>query len=413
MRTAAFHELDDYAFRHLVLDLLRAEGMAVTEPVRPADDILVSESVYSHRNATLNLRWRLYLAHQRMAQARLKPIQVERLLKEFDERRRTGEGLLLASDSEPDEEAWRLFTHYARRNPETRLAIWNGRQLSARLERQAHLQYRYSLRLSQHDVNRSLAPLIRFVPLRVLLISDQSAIAQDLHQALRSAGFEVVIVPFWVYSYAPHLGTLYQSLDAGPFDLVVCMLGDSFRRRLPPPLVDAIRDCYTRGGSVLFFPFMAMSLDHGRYQRLGDLIPVRQLQMNLFAPEMALERLAGPHRMGDYRWLIGFDTMAENAYNEFAPEDALSPFAQGISETFGLLHSYERLTLAPGATLAWADTAGNPFVALQKSVLGRGKSCYINTSCHRCLSPQNISSPLRASAPLGIVLLHALEWLLD
>jgi len=413
MRTAAFHELDDYAFRHLVLDLLRAEGMAITEPVRSSDDILVSESVHSHRNPTLSLRWRLYLAHQRMAQAHLESNQAERLLAEFDERRRAGEGLLLVSDGEPDEQARRLLVRYVRRNPETRLAIWNRRQLSARLERQTHLQYRYSLRLPQHDVNRGLALLTHFAPLRVLFVSDQSAIAHDLHQALRSAGFEVVLASFWVYSYGPHLGTLHESLDAGPFDLVVCMMGDSFRRRLPPPLVDAIRDCYTHGGSALFFPFMAMSLDHGRYQRLGELIPVRQLQTNLFAPEMALERLAGPHRMGDYRWLIGFDTMAENTYNEFAPDDALNPFAQGISETFGLLHSYERLTLAPGATLAWADTAGNPFVALQKSVLGRGKSCYINTSCHRCLSPQDVSSPLRASAPLGTVLLHALEWLLD
>src|SRR5439155_20358856 len=183
-----------------------------------------------------------------------------------------------------------------------------------------------------------------------------------------------------------------QTALVDDYGLVVCFLGDSFGLQLPSKLIETIIQSHNRGAALLLFPFLAWSLNRGLYSELSHLIPVR-LQDPAKAPfDFAVSRIAGAYRHGDFRWLLTFDSFAEDQYAEFDPTNGEAPFINGVTNLFGLTHSFEYLIAKKESKVVWEDTTGNPFVVINEN--DGARICYLNTCGHSCMTLVSISSPL-------------------
>ncbi|NIM15791.1 MAG: hypothetical protein GTO45_27635 [Candidatus Aminicenantes bacterium] len=140
-------------------------------------------------------------------------------------------------------------------------------------------------------------------------------------------------------------------------------------------------------------------------------MPVRLETPNLLSLEMAIKRLTGTYRRGDFGFLLDFDLFAEDHYTEIDPKDGIMPFIECIETKFGLSHTFEYLKATGGSRIAVKDTTGNPMVVFNDS--GNGRVCYLNTCCHSCLSTIPVSSPLEANKEAAILTKNIIQWLLD
>lgn len=399
-------------FERLAADLLTAEGLTIdSEPSldRTGTDFKASEEFRSHSGSAIRVRWRVQCKHYAQSGKNLNRSEAVEILNLFRNTSAPDEGLYIVTSTDYTEEAKRVFDDYSARQPGIRIMLWNRRQLISRLERHPELVRRYGLELHKVDYLSVLAPLQRYAPLGVLLISDQSVLAHDVAEALRLIGCRLVFLPFWNYLDAGRLALLDHTVLQDKFDLVVCFLGDSFSLPLPTSLVDRIVQLHIHGSSVLFFPFVAWSMRRGLYPGLRGVSPVELLDPTKAKEQVTSARLLGEHRKGDFRWLLSFDSFAEDQYMELAVDGAEEGFSIGLSAKFGISHSFEYLRPADGAKVQVTDTAGNPLVVTRETTNGR--VCYLNTCCHSCLSPVPISSPLAASTDFSILFRNILVWL--
>lgn len=180
---------------------------------------------------------------------------------------------------------------------------------------------------------------------------------------------------------------------------------------MPQRLTEFVARLHGRGTPVMFFPFVAWSRAKRLYSAFDEICPVELLEAAAMSAPGYLEQILSDYRRGDFSWLLDFDAFAENRYVEYDPGDAEPPFKEGIESRFGLSHSFEYLRPTPSAKMVWKDTGGNPFVVVGES--SSGKSCYVNTCCHACMSPIAVSSPLEVCPEFGLVLRNCLRWLME
>jgi hypothetical protein len=235
--------------------------------------------------------------------------------------------------------------------------------------------------------------------------------AHNLTSALRAAGFDITFLPFWNYKEFIRMELTLRSVLNDPFRLVICFLGDSFGLPWPNTLIEAIERSHDAGAALLFFPFLAWSVKQGLYPSLSRIVPVKLQDQETIPEKVLVTQIAGSYRLGDFRWLLTFDSFAEDQYAELDPADGHSPFTNDIDSRFGFSHSFEYLTVDKRAQLVWADTSGNPIVITDES--GKGKICYLNTCCHSCMAPFALLSPLEATTQFGLLMRNTIKYLVS
>ena len=405
------HISDWKDFERLCADLLSDEGFEIeAEPSvdRSGFDLVATEKYRSHDpNRVVQVRWLIQCKHYARSGTNLGRNQIEKIIYAYNATRRPDDGLFIIISSNYSADAKLAIDEYASNHPGTRVTLWNGRQIESRLERHPRLLKRYGLSPRESDLSIAFGGLTERAPLRTLLISDQSILAHDVARGMGQAGLEVVFLPFWNYMDPTRLELTLSYLLSTRFELVLCFLGDSFSLPIPEQLAELIASLYDARVPVVFFPFVAWSRAKGLYPLLDGICPV-----HLVDPSEAIreEQVLSVYRRGDFRWLLNFDSFAEDRYAEYDPEDAEPPFNRGVERTFGLSHSFEFLRPAAGATTVWRDTGGNPLAVIREDA--SRKSCYLNTSCHACMAPIAISSPLDACQEFALVLRNCLRWLL-
>jgi hypothetical protein len=398
-------------FERLCADLLEAEGHKVeAEPFvdRKGTDLTTTQEYQSHNGDSIRLTWHVQCKHYALSGKSLGRKEVEEILNQYQARRKAGDGLLVLVDTDYSEEARNVTDTFLANHPDARIEIWSRRQLRARIERHPHILARYRLNIQNSEYISVFTNLKPQEEMSALVISDQSALSHHLTSILRSLSFDVTFLPFWNYQHPSRFTLMLTGLKA-KFDLVVVFLGDSFGLAMPSPLVNVIRAQHDAGASLLFFPFVAWSMRRGAYSALGPLVPVRLVDPSS-GEALSLQRIAGEFRRGDFRWLLAFDSFAEDHYVELDPGEAIAPFGHGIATRFGVSHSFEYLSLTEHGRCAWADTSGNPVVIIQDH--GPGRVCYLNTCCHSCMTVVPVSSPLEASRPFAFLLRNVLTWLI-
>jgi hypothetical protein len=399
-------------FERLSADLLAAEGLSIdSEPSvdRSGTDFKATEEFRSHGGRVIRVRWRVQCKHYAKSGNSLKRDEAVKILHLFDLTAAPDEGLFVIVSTDYSEEAERAFNDYVVQHPTRRTMIWNQRQLIAKLERHPEILKRYGLRNVDSDFLSILASLKRRNPFNVLLISDQSALAHDIAKGLRQLGAKLIFVPFWTYQDSTRLQLLRRTLRDDHVDLVVCFLGDSFGLPLPGILIETILNCHQRGSAILLFPFLAWSLKRDINAGLRDIVPVELLDP-LEAKEYGDTSVLDGYRKGDFRWLLAFDSFAEDQYVELTSEGNDKEFATGVSDKFGISHSFEYLRPLRGARVRFKDTVGNPFIVTREGVYG--KICYLNTCCHSCLSSVPVLSPLSSSSDFSVLFRNVLSWLI-
>lgn len=414
MAFAGFQSLGPRGFTEFCAELLAAEGFVIaTSPPESGNGatLIVVEEYRSHAERTIQVVWRVAPVFHEDPELPVDPEEVEALLRIYEERRAPDEGLFIIVDAVIDEGALALLDRYVDQHRDVRITVWDRRQLAARLDRHPYIRHRYGLSLVKSDYLSLLSTLGALGPVRTLLISDQSALAHHLTSALRVAGFDVVFLPFWSYADPSRLSLAEDSVLRQGFRLVICFIGDSFTLRLPRALLETMRRTHDSGDSLLLFPFLAWTIHRGLHSSIEDIVPVTVQNPQFFSPESGIDRVAGGHRRGDFRFLLSFDSFAEDLYVEMDPRDGRAPFTDGIDSRFGLSHSFEFLAVKRGAELAWADTAGNPAVVISQA--GGSKVCYLNTCCHSCMSPIPVLSPLEASVQASVLLRNIIAWLVS
>ena len=398
-------------FERLCADLLEAEGYKIrSEPSvdRTGTDLLVTKEYRSHDDDAVHLTWRVQCKHYAVSGRPLGRKEAEEAVNSYQATRGTGEGLLVMVNTDYSEEAKTVIDKFTDHHPDARIDLWNQRQLRVRLERHPHILARYGLAARDTNYLSLFKDLKRAQSVSVLMVSDQSALAHHVTSVLRSLAFEVTFLPFWNYQSAVREVLMINSLPP-QFDLVVVFLGDSFGLGMPYDLQKVIAEQYDTGASILLFPFMAWSVRQGAYSLLDRTVPVRLVDP-LHGEHLVPQRVMGEFRRGDFRWLLAFDSFAEDQYVELDPADGVLPFTRGIETRFGLSHSFEYLRLRAQARCAWADTTGNPIVVVMNE--GPGKVCYLNTCCHSCMTVVPITSPIEASRQFAVMLRNIFEWLL-
>jgi hypothetical protein len=412
MAVTSFQSLGRRRFWALCAELLRAEGFTAPDGLsrfREGGHPIVVEEYRSHADRTIRIVWHVECIFHGDPEHWVEPEETEALLREYESRREPEEGLFLIVDTLLDEAALTLIDEYVVRHQDAKVTLWDRRQLAARLDRHPYIRHRYGLSLVKSDYLSVLSVLGELGPIPTLLISDQSAMAHHVTSGLRVAGFDVVFLPFWNYADPSRLTLAHDSVLQQDFRLVICFLGDSFTLRLPRSLVDTMLRAHDGGGSLLLFPFLAWTIHRGLHSPLEDIVPVTVQNPQLFSPESAVDRVAGSYRRGDFRFLLSFDSFAEDLYVEMDPAAGRAPFTDGIDSRFGLSHSFEFLAVKRGAQLAWADTTGNPLVVVSEA--GGARVCYLNTCCHSCVNPVPVLSPLEASVHAGSLLRNIIRWL--
>jgi hypothetical protein len=410
-----FKNIEWKDFERLCADLLSAEGFIIeSEPSidHTGTDITAKEEYRSHDpTRSISIRWRVQCKHYAGSGKSLGRNEVEKSLYNFEAIRRPDEGLFLIVDTDYTEPASEVIDKYLQQHPGTRITLWNQRQLATRLERHKHLFTRYGLSYPKADYLSVFSSLEKLGSFRVLIISDQSAMAHNLTSGLRTANFDITFLPFWNYQEPVRVELILSSISTESFHLVICFLGDSFGLPIPHSIIEIIEHSYNEGAAVLFFPFFAWSLNKGSYKSLRNIIPVRLEDPNKLSLDVVIDRVFGNYRRGDFSPLIGFDFFAEDHYIELDPSDGILPFIDGIKTRFGLSHTFEYLKATDGSKIGWEDTTGNPIVVFNNS--GKGKVCYLNTCCHACLSTIPVSSPIEASMETAILTKNVIQWLLD
>jgi hypothetical protein len=403
-------------FERLCIDLLSAEGFLVPSEAEPyvdtkGEDFAAIEEYRSHDpSRTIRVRWRVQCKHYAGSGRRLGREEVESALVSYECIRRPDEGLFLIVDTDYTEPAKEVVEAHARAHPDARVTLWNQRQLMTKLERHSHLLLRYGLSFPKFDYVSVFSTLEKVAPVRTLIISDQSAMAHNLATALRAVGFDITFLPFWNYGEPTRLQLAQETVLERPFRFVICLLGDSFGLPLPVALQETIERSYQSGASILLFPFLAWSMNRGLYHSFQKIVPVRLQDPTLNPYEVPLERVIGDYRRGDFRWMLSFDSFAEDKYVELDPRDGVAPFTNGITARFGLSHSFEYLTAVTGAQVVWADTTGNPVAVVKE--FRPGRICYLNLCSHSCMTTVALSSPLEASVQASILFRNIIEWLL-
>lgn len=402
-------------FERLCADLLESEGFIVeSEPGvdRSGTDIRATEEYRSHDpSRVIRVRWRVQCKHFAPSARNLGRKDVEESLYAFEATRAPDEGLFLIVSTDYTEAAKEVLDRYLVLHPSSKITVWNARQILAKLDRHPQLLQRYGITRVESNYVAAISPLSRFAPCKVLLLSDQSVLAHNLASALRYAGFEVVFLPFWNYQDPLRLELTLGVFKDTSFQLIVSFLGDSFGLPMPNRLTDFILQSHRKGASLLLFPFLAWSMHRGLYPELVATCPVELLDPTESGSSLDAKQILGEFRRGDFRWSLEFDSFAEDWYVELDAQKTDHPFTDGIEGRLGLSHSFEYLRLRPNAVLAWADTAGNPFVVTKES--DAAKICYVNTCCHSCMSPIAVSSPLEVSIEFAVLMRNVLDWLLD
>lgn len=401
-------------FERLAEDLLEAEGFSIdSEPGvdRTGTDFKATEEFRSHSGGVIRVRWRVQCKHYAPSGNNLKRDEAVKILSLFEMTAAPDEGLFVIVSTDYSEEADRVFNEYVVQHPTRRTTIWNRRHLIAKLERHPDILKRYGLQNIDSDFLSILATLKQRRPLNVLLISDQSALAHDVAKGLRQLGAKLTFLSFWNYQDSSRLLLLLaQKMHYESVDLVICFLGDSFGWPLPGFLMDAILQCHERGSPILLFPFLAWSLKRNLNTELRDLIPVELLEPS-DAREYSASNVTSTYQKGDFRELLAFDSFAEDQYMEFNSRDNDVEFASGVSDKFGISHSFEYLRPLRGARVRFEDTAGTPFIVTRESK--QRKVCYLNTCCHSCLNDVPVLSPLSISPDFSILFRNVLNWLMD
>jgi hypothetical protein len=408
-------KLDWKDFERLCADLLEAEGFLIeSEPFvdRTGADIIAVETYQSHDpNRHLRVRWRVQCKHYANSGNNLGRKEVEESLYNYAAARGPNDGLFLIVSTDYTEAAKEVIDRHTKTNPEAKVTLWNRRQLATRLERHSHLLARYDL--PRPDVNylSALSSLRSLGSVKTLLISDQSAMAHNLTSGLRAAGFDLTFLPFWNYTDHVRLDLNAHTSLMDEYRLVICFLGDSFGLPLPAILLETIVRAHAQGAGLLLFPFFGWSFNRGLYSSLRKIIPVRLQDPAKASSDFTVKRVAGAYRHGDFRWLLAFDSFAEDQYAEFDPAHGQQPFISGIESLFGLSHSFEYLTTNDESKIVWKDTSGNPFVVVNES--GNGKVCYLNTCGHSCMALIPVSSPLEVAPQFGRLITNIITWLLN
>ena len=413
MTVMRFRGLDQNTFEQLCADLLEVEGFIVQSRPSPsqAGSMVVLEEYRSHRDRSVEVPWRVVCKFYGTPDRNLGRKEAEVLLHSHEIVGGIDQGLFLIVDTDFDDAAKSVIDEFVSQHQGARTTLWNHRQLATRLDRHPHLLHRYGLSTMKSDYLSILGTLEEHGPVRTLLISDQSVLAHNLTSGLRAAGFEITFLPFWNYIDPARLSLIRNTILKDDFGLVICFLGDSFTVPLPQSLIEVIQLSHRKGAAMLLFPFLAWSIHRGLHSALRDIVPVRLQNPEFFSPETATNRVAGSHRRGDFRWLLSFDSFAEDLYTELDPSDGCSPFTDGIEARFGLSHSFEFLAVTRGSELIWVDTAGNPMIVVNRT--GSGKVCYFNTCCHSCMNPVPVLSPLESSTQASLLIRNTIRWLLS
>ena len=413
MASSILTKLDDWKqFERLCADLLEAEGYTIeSEPFvdRKGTDIIASQEYTSYAGDTIKLRWKVQCKHYAGSGKNLGRKEMDECLFNYEANRQRGDGLLLIIDTDYSEIAKETVDSYLANHHDARINLWNQRQLSTRLERHPYIVFKYGLSSVRVDYHSVLSSLNRFGAVSTLLISDQSALAHNLTSVLRNIGFDVTFLSFWNYQDIIRTHLALQTFPA-QFKLIIIFLGDSFGLPLPGSILDIICRGHNNGTPLLFFPFVAWSINRGYYRSLVDIVPVKLLDP-ITAWEFDIRQIVGDYRRGDYRWLLKSDSFAEDQYSEIDPLDGYSPFVDGVESRFGLSHSFEYLESMKDAKVMWKDTVGNPIVVVRESKVG--KVCYLNTCCHSCMTTIPVLSPLEVSHHFGVLLRNVISWLLE
>jgi hypothetical protein len=398
-------------FERLCADLLTAEQFEVqSEPYvdRTGDDIIAIEEYRSHtQTRTFRVRWRVQCKYYSVSGNHFGRKEAEELMYHFEAVRKPGDALMLIVSTDYTEDAKAVIDGYAA-SRNVVAAVWNFRYLRTLLAKHSHIASLYRIATYKPDYVRTLAPLSRFKDAPVLIISDQSALAHNLTFALRTLGFDVTFLPFWNYVDPVRADVVREWTAGKPYRLIVCFLGDSFGIPLPEVLEAVILENRARGASLLLFPFLAWGLPRAINEGLSSVVPVA-IDVRPVLDELDLQRMIGALEAGELGRLVRLDDFAEHQYTELDPANGKSPFTDGITHKFGLSHSFEYLTVLPGARSEWSTTSGNPVVVTRED---GSKSCYLNTCSHSCFAPIAIPSPLEVSHEAGLLIRNILLWLL-
>jgi hypothetical protein len=399
-------------FERLCADLLSAEQFDVrSEPYvdRKGDDIIAVEEYRSHtQTRTFQVRWRVQCKYYSVSGTRFGRKEAEELVYHFDAVRKPGDALMLIVSTDYTEDAKTVIDGYAEiRN--VMAAVWNFRYLRTLLAKHPHIASLYRISTYRPDYLRTFEPLAKFNDASVLIISDQSVLAHNLAFALRTLGFDVTFLPFWNYVDPARTEVVRDWITGREYRLIACFLGDSFGIPLPPLLQRAILENHARGARLLLFPFLAWCIQRELNEGLSSITPAG-IEIGPLWDEMTLERVIGALEAGELGRLARLDDFAEHQYTEFDPADGELPFTEGITHKFGLSHSFEYLSVSPGARSAWNDTSGNPMVVIRDEGT---KVCYLNTCSHSCFAPIAIPSPVEVSHEAGLLVRNILLWLLS
>ena len=405
---------DPKIFERLCADLLSAEGFQIdSEPYvdRSGTDILAVEEFRSHASEqTIRVHWRVQCKHYARSGRNLGRKETEEAITSYQATRSPDEGLFLIVSTDYTEESKTVIDRFTQGNPTARVTLWNQRQVVARLERHGEILRRYNL--SPHATNfyESLAPLGKLAPAEVLFVSDQSAFAHQLASGLRRAGLSIVFLSPTVYEDHSRLRLVQDYVFGADFRLVVCFLDDTFGRNLPAALSAEIAQCRDSGAGILWFPFLAWSIDRDLNQNLQSYCPVELVDTREVSADTLMRQILSEFRRGDFRDLLVADSFAEDRYTEIDPDDARAPFSTDIKSRFGVSHSFEFLRAKADAEVVWADTSGNPLLVARDS--GQGRVAYLNSCCHVCMSSTPVVSPLESSVEFATLVSNTCAWLL-
>jgi len=405
---------DSKQFERLAIDLLEAEGLFIEPGSEPrvdpnGTDFLAIEEFKSHGGEVIRVRWRVQCKHYAPSHTNLRRDEVVKILNLFDLTPPADDGLFIIISTDYSHEVDRVLKGYKELHPSRHVKVWNQRQLISKLERHPDILKRYGLSNVNSDFLSIFATLNPSISINTLLISDQSALAHDLARGLRHLGWKLTFLPVWNYQDVTRLQLLRHAIRHDTVDLVVCFLGDSFGLPLPKMLIDIMLACHELGSAMLFFPFLAWSLKSNRNMALRDLIPVELLDPTESRDYNAAYLLGG-YKEGDFRELLAFDSFAEDQYMELSSKKNDVEFTRGLSDKFGISHSFEYLRPIRGANVRFKDNFGTPLVVTQENKHGR--ICYLNTCCHSCLSNVPVLSPLSSSADFSILFRNVLNWLI-
>jgi hypothetical protein len=415
MKQNIFKSINDWKdFERLCADILSAEGFTIiTESFKDdiGSDLIVKEEYLSHDpDRKIEITWRVQCKHYSKSGKNLGRKEIEEIIYNYNAHKKIHEGLFIIIDTDYSENAKRTIDKYLENHKEARITIWNYRHLLTKIERHQLLLNRYGLKSDKKDNYSIFNDLKKYGEIRTLIISDQSIMAHNLNSILRNIDFNVTYLPFWNYQDLTRI-QLFDDILNDNYQLIISFLGDSFRFPIPDQIINKIFNYYEKGSSILFFPFFAWSIAQGIYTNLRDIIPVKLENINDFILSQALNRITGDYRRGDFRFLLAFDSFAEDQYIELDPACGDPYFTRNISNRFGLSHSFEYLQLTNNGKSVWNDTTGNPIVIINNN--NDSKICYFNTCCHSCLSVNPILSPLEVSHDMAILMKNILEWLLD